>query len=234
MERTADGGITSSDEPERLKLYDTATGKKSGEIKLENRMSWVVPVFSPDAKTIGWVDRAHDVHLHDAVTGKLVRTLRSTQDLPRNECNDADLLFSPDGKRLIVATYYHEVLADPRDAEKWNTQPIRVFDIASGKEVRRFYANPEKTRRAARLSCAACSPDNRTLALAEEESGTIRLTEIVSGKVRAELKGHRDGVHDLAFSPDGRILASGGQDNVIYLWDVRGDSRKGKNPSTAQ
>jgi hypothetical protein len=57
----------------------------------------------------------------------------------------------------------------------------------------------------------------------ENESATIRLLEIDSGKVRAEFRGHRDGVHDLAFSHDGRTLASGGEDNVIYLWNVVGD-----------
>jgi WD40 repeat protein len=34
------------------------------------------------------------------------------------------------------------------------------------------------------------------------------------------LAGHRGPVRTLAFAPDGRTLASGGQDNVIHLWDV--------------
>ncbi len=214
--------ISLSNEPERLCLYDTKTGKKSGDIKLKNGLSWVVPVFSPDGTTLGWADRANDVHLHDAVTGKLIRTLRSTQPLPRNECGDADLLFSPDGRYVFVTTYCHELFAAPNDEAKFNTLPTRVFDVASGKEIRRFYGNLEKTRGAARFSCAACSPDNRLLAVAEKESGAIRLIEIDSGNVRVEFKGHHDGVHDLVFSPDSKTLASGGEDNVAYLWKVIG------------
>jgi WD40 repeat protein len=32
--------------------------------------------------------------------------------------------------------------------------------------------------------------------------------------------GHSDTVVDLAFSPDSKILASGGSDNIVKLWDL--------------
>ena len=38
-------------------------------------------------------------------------------------------------------------------------------------------------------------------------------------KVRATLRGHTDGVSSVAYSPDGKTLASGGADE-IKLWDV--------------
>src|ERR1700676_1143729 len=40
-------------------------------------------------------------------------------------------------------------------------------------------------------------------------------------KLRDTLKGHTDIVSSVAFSPDGKTLASGSRDNTIKLWDVQ-------------
>src|SRR5438105_3528562 len=39
-------------------------------------------------------------------------------------------------------------------------------------------------------------------------------------KLRATLKGHTNSVRSVAFSPDGKTLASGSGDLTIKLWDV--------------
>jgi WD40 repeat protein len=205
---------------EVVSLFDAATGKKTGEIKPPDRAGY--PTYSPDGGTIAWAEDTHDVNLYDGQTGKFLRKLHSARPLPRASSTDALLVFSPDSEFLIVGSSWGVLSANPQDEENYNTLPVRVFEVASGREVSRFHANPTKTSRAARLACGAVSPDRRLLAVAEEESGTIRLFEIASGQVRAELTGHRHGVHDLCFSLDGKLLASGGEDNLVFLWDVPG------------
>ncbi len=56
--------------------------------------------------------------------------------------------------------------------------------------------------------------------------GSIKLWEVSSGKQLAELKGHSGEVTPIAFSPDGRTLASvSNWDQPIQLWDIYGSKQ---------
>ena len=50
--------------------------------------------------------------------------------------------------------------------------------------------------------------------------GTIKLWEVSSGELIADFKGHKDKISTVSFSPDGKLLASGGADTTIVIWDV--------------
>ena len=98
--------------------------------------------------------------------------------------------------------------------------------VATGREVLRIdHVNSN--------GCAF-SPDGRTLTAAPEFAAgpdaeePALLLETATGKVRARLAGHLGWREAAAFSPDGRMLATGGTDTTALVWDVTGRMRAGR------
>ena len=93
---------------------------------------------------------------------------------------------------------------------------IEVRSLASGALVRRMDAS-------ARHPQLAATSDGRLLA--SSGAGAIRLWD-ASGKLLHTF-GHEFGaVTSLAFSPDGTLLASAGNDTEVHLWDVSTGQRR--------
>ena len=113
--------------------------------------------------------------------------------------------FSPDSASILIG------LAKGRsDAPDYS---LRLIDIASGTELRRFEGH------SAVAADVAFSPDGKH-ALSGSMDKPVLLWNLESARVLHNLVGHAGSLTAVAFSPDGKLAASAGSDESILIWDV--------------
>lgn len=106
------------------------------------------------------------------------------------------IAFSPDGTLLATSAGRTDI----RSTKTWQ-------DIATLSTVN--------------ATSLAFSPDGTRIAVGMSgRQPTVQIWDIATRKPIATFTGHKRGIQSLAFSPDSRLLASGGSDGVTYLWDV--------------
>ena len=202
-----------------LRLYDVATGTLSARQPGGFSESWGVSyapwnhvdvTFSPEGERFA-------AQLHRFLSkGEFARRGRvmvwDTED-------PAEPVF-----RTVLPEYSHLALSTRGDRLYVVTKSdpsVRVYDVDSG---RRLASGRNRFVAAHGVSAVALSPDGSTLAVATGDQ-VVRFDTRTLRRRGTVLTGHTAPVLDVAYTHDGRLLATASEDGTAAVWDGRTGDR---------
>jgi RNA polymerase sigma factor (sigma-70 family) len=194
---TPDGKTLLATETSRIHRWEVATARELPTLEVEGidsrNPSWCLP--SPDGRTLlvwSMGGQPPPVLLVDAANGKVRHRLQVARGQPSRQA------FSPDGRTLAIEE---------------GGGNVTLWEVASGRRRGRFPL-------AEMIVGAAFSPDGRFLAVAEGRDSSLKLWDLVTGRLAARSQGDHGRMESLAFSPDGSRLAVAGYSPTVLIYDV--------------
>jgi WD40 repeat protein len=211
--------LASGGEDGAVRLWDAATGQLKATLRGHKDVSALT--FSPDGRTIAAGGYKKTVRLWDAQTATLKAALVGKEGFINS------VAFSPDSRMVATASLYESI--------------VRLWDVETGALEATLAHEKECDFCPADVWSVAFSPDGRTIATAtsyrqaylwDAETKKIRMALVDprlsrTGTVRShghwvdqiETASHASRIYVVAFSPDGRTLATGSADGA-KLWDM--------------
>ncbi|HWL48335.1 MAG TPA: hypothetical protein VNT92_00525, partial [Acidimicrobiia bacterium] len=186
-----------------LKVWNASTGRLVSSVSAEGSAFGVWgPSFSADGSLVAaawgdWEDTYGRVRVLDLSTDRVVSNVPIA--------GAKDTAFSPDGKRLAVASW-----SDPE-------RNGAVFNVETGREVFGL-GGPNNCCPPPNSRGVSWSPDGRYIAASSLNS--TRIWEAEAGRLRYTLLGHTGFASSVAWSQDSARLVTGGSDGIAKVWEI--------------
>jgi WD40 repeat protein len=188
----------------RIRLIDSRTGKEVRHFEGPTGRSRPI-ALSPDGKHLTSASCDGTLRVWDTATGKELHSF----PVPRKMWGWPAV----EGIALPVGGKFLVVRMEGGSRARWQrpNKGVRVYDLTTGRW--------EAALADVLVGRMVASPAGSLVAVARAE-GEIDLWDVARRKVLRTLHAHAGKVLFLWFSSDGKKLVSGGQDQVIRLWDT--------------